>query len=220
MTVPKKYSNSYAPVKYFLSSYRALSDGRSGIRHLEEQVEKAKILLYEWKVIWIGTCTILRTAIDLFQVDAKSCLDSSIKKEIAVEWKAIKDAKEEHAIFWEFLKHERDNVIHEYQWQAYESWIRPDGTVRDTSLSLLSLHLLDDDGARPVLLMKSGPFKGRDSLELLKESADWVEARIFGAIRRAGFDPEEYRGLFHFQPRPKPERSILSTLADDERTQS
>jgi hypothetical protein len=198
MTVPTQYANSYVPVKYFLSSYRALSDGRSGIRHIEERLEAATFFLSEWKVNWIGTCAVLRTAIDLFTIDAKSCLAPSIREEIKAEWKAIKNQKEEHAIFWEFLRQERDNVIHEYQWRAYETWMKPDGTFRAARLSLL---MLDDDGARPVLLMKGGPFEGRNSLELLKEGADWVEARIFGAIRKAGFDPEEERGLVHFQPR-------------------
>ena len=70
MTVPLQYSNHHMPVKYFLASYRALSDGRSGIRHLEDQLQTATSLLSEWKVVWIGTCTILRTAIDLFRIDA------------------------------------------------------------------------------------------------------------------------------------------------------
>lgn len=63
--------------------------------------------------------------------------------------------------------------------------------------------MLDDDDARPMLLMRSGAYVGRDSLDLLKESADWVEERIFNAIQRTGFDPDEDRGLVHFQPRPR-----------------
>lgn len=214
MTVSSKYANNYVPVKYFLSSYRALSDGRSGIRHLEERLDVATFFLSEWKVIWIGTCAILRTAIDLFRVDAKSCLAPRIREEIAAEWKAIKDQKDEHAIFWEFLRQERDNVIHEYQWRAYEAWMKPDGTFRAAQLSLLTL---DDDGARPLLLIKGGPFEGRNSLELLKEGAIWVEERIFSAIRRAGFDPEEDRGLVNFQPRPDlKEGWFLKDESDDE----
>jgi hypothetical protein len=68
-------------------------------------------------------------------------------------------------------------------------------------------------------MMKGGPFQGRNSLELLKEGADWVEARIFGTIRRAGFDPEEDRGLVYFQPRPKLVGGLLTNLSDDEATQ-
>lgn len=199
MTVPTKYAGRYIPVKYFLSAYRALSDGRRGIRHLDDQVKQATFLLSEWKVIWIGTCAVLRTAIDLFQVDAKSCLSPAIRHEIANEWKAIKDHREDHAIFWEFLRQERNNIIHEYQWRAYEAWIKADGTVHNGGLSLLALA---GDDAKLVLLMRGGRFEGRNSLELLMEGADWVEARIFGAIRRAGFDPEERRGLVNFQSPP------------------
>ncbi len=47
--------------------------------------------------------------------------------------------------------------------------------------------------------MRGGSYKNRNSLDLLKESAEWVEARIYGAIRRAGFDPDEYRNLVNFQ---------------------
>ncbi|MFC4624270.1 hypothetical protein ACFO1V_03355 [Daeguia caeni] len=217
MTVPKEYANIFMPVKYFLSSYRALSDGRSGIRNLEERLTSATSYLSEWKVMWIGTCALLRSAIDLFQVDQKSCLAACLRQEIKAEWKTIKDQKEQHAIFWEFLRQERDNVIHEYQWRAYEAWMKPDGTFRAQPFTLLDM--LSDD-ARPLLLMRDGPFKGRNSLDLLKEGADWVEARIFSAIRRAGFDPDEERGLVHFQPRPKPAATLLSTLLSGDTTQT
>ncbi|MDP2184976.1 MAG: hypothetical protein Q8J93_05850 [Xanthomonadales bacterium] len=142
----------------------------------------------------------------MFRVDAKSSHSQRLREEIAIEWKLILERKADHQIFWEFLRRERDNIIHDYNWRAYEAWMKPDGTFGATSLSLLSLG---EDQARRVILMKSGHFKGRNSLELLNESADWVETRIFGAIRRAGYNPEEERGLFHFQPKPTLADSIL-----------
>lgn len=200
MTISNEYANRFVPLKFYLSSYRALSDGRSGIGSLERRLDEAKSFLSEWKIMWIGTCTTLRTAIDLFRVDAQSCLSSKIRIEIEAEWADIRTQKEDHAIFWQFLRLERDNVIHGYEWRAYEAWLKPDGSYRAPNLSLL---MLNDDDARPMLLMRSGAYAGRDSLDLLKESADWVEERIFNAIRRAGFDPDEDRGLVHFQPRPR-----------------
>ena len=188
MTVPLEYSNTYIPVKYFLISYRALSDGKTGIRHLEEHLQSSAILLSEWKFIWIGACTLLRTSIDLFQVDARSCINQKIREEIHAEWNSIKQKKEHHRIFWEFLRKERNNIIHEYEWPAYEMWIDQDGTTRAARMSLLEIKPKD---VRSVLVMRGGPYKGRNSLDLLKESAEWVEARIFGTIRRAGFDPDE-----------------------------
>lgn len=215
MTVPQKYANHFMPVKYFLASYRALSDGRGGIGQLEEQLSSAGTLLFNWKVTWAGTCAVLRTAIDLFKVDSNSCLSPHIREEIEAEWQLIRGQKDKHAIFWDFLKRERDNIIHGYRWESYEAWIKPDGTFRGNRLSLL--EMAKDDGACPILLMNGGPFKGYNSLDLLNEGANWVENRIFGAIRRAGFDPEEQRGLVNFQPRPKLEDGLLSALRDDKK---
>ena len=45
-------------------------------------------------------------------------------------------------------------------------------------------------------------YKNRNSLDLLKESAEWAEARIYDAIRRTGFDPDEERNVVSFQKRP------------------
>lgn len=206
MTALLKYSNMYIPVKYFLTSYRALSDGKTGIRQLEEHLQSSRFLLPEWKVIWIGACTLLRTSVDLFQVDAKSCINQKIREEIHAEWNSIKQKKEHHRIFWEFLQKERNNIIHEYEWAAYEVWMDQDGTTRPTRMSLLEVKPKD---VSSVLVMRGGPYKDRNSLDLLKEGAEWVEARIFGAIRRAGFNPDENRNVVNFQVRPRAEKTLL-----------
>ena len=151
----------------------------------------------------------LRTSIDLFQVDAKSCINLKIREEISSEWKSIKEDKENHQIFWNFLRKERNNIIHEYEWAAYEVWMNQDGTIRPTRISILSVKPED---TRAVLAMRNGPYKNRDSLDLLKESAEWAEARIYAAIRRAGFDPDEERNLRNFE-RPS-EASLASTYSD------
>lgn len=207
MTVPNQYAHRFIPVKYFLTSYRALSDGKTGIEHLEEHLQSRAFLLSDWKVIWVGTCTLLRTSIELFKVDAKSCINSKIREEIISEWKSIKEEKDHHTIFWEFLRKERNNIIHEYEWAAYEAWLDKDGTTRPASLSILDVKPKETSS---VLIMRGGAYKNRNSLELLKESADWVEARIFGAIRRAGFDPNEYRNLVSFQKRSDAIKPLIS----------
>lgn len=200
MTVTQAYANHYIEVKYFLSSYRALSDGRLGIANLEKKLDEARFLASDWKIIWIGTCTILRTAIDLFQRDSGACISNRLRAEIKSEWDAIKREKDKHSIFWNFLRKERDSIIHEYDWRAYEQWIKPDGTYENYSISLLMLGNLE--GAKPVILMRDGEFQGQNSLDLLKEGANWVEDRIFSAIRRAGLDPDERRSLGSFSLPP------------------
>ncbi len=201
MTIPSRYANNFAPIKYMLSSYRALSDGRAGIQHLEELLRESQFLFSEWKIVWTGACATLRTSIDLFKIDAKSCLSVDIRREIRSEWDSIKKEAEDHQIYWRFLKEERDNIIHEYKWSAYEAWMKPDGVIR-ASESILG-SLLISDGASRVLLMRNGIYAGRNSLDLLIEASDWVEARIFAAIRRAGFEPEEQRSIYDFRAPPK-----------------
>lgn len=206
MAVPNIYQNRIIPFKYFLASYRALCDGRAGLRHLEQMIESCPTLLSEWKIVWIGTCTTLRTAIDIFRVDAKSCLPEAVRREINIEWNDIKTKRPKHLIFWDFLRRERDAIIHSYEWQAYEVWIKPDGTHLPPALSLVLFH---DDDTKPFIMMRDGPYKGQNSLDLLNEAADWVEARIFGAIRRAGFEPDEYRRMTNFEL-PKALSSAIS----------
>ena len=196
MTLPSQYGNIYIPVKHFLTSYRALSDGKSGVQHLEEHLNSSEFLLSDWKVVWIGTCTLLRTSIALFHVDANSCINEKIREQLRSEWKLIKANKECHPIFWKFLRKERDSIIHEYEWAAYEVWMDIDGTSRDVPISLLSIKPED---VNSVLIMRDGWYKNCNSLDLLKKSAEWVEERICSAIRRAGFDPDEKRNLITFE---------------------
>ncbi|MEM1133141.1 MAG: hypothetical protein AAGH53_09400 [Pseudomonadota bacterium] len=211
MTISSRYANNFVPIKYMLSSYRALSDGRAGTMHLESILEDNKLVLSRWKVVWSGTCATLRTAVELFRVDSRSCLNEAIRHELCSEWDQIKKNDQDHKIYWHFLRAERNNIMHEYKWTAYEVWMKPDGTVQSPP-SILALAL-GHDNATISLPMRSGPFEGQDSLELLKEAADWVEARIFAAITRAGYDPDEKRGVFDFREMPSTPISEAGILA-------
>ncbi|WP_320195220.1 hypothetical protein RMR10_007575 [Agrobacterium rosae] len=117
----------------------------------------------------------------------------------------IADKKDSHPIFWEFLRKERDNIIHEYEWGAYEVWIGADGALSRPKVSLLQVR---PDDVRSVLLMRGGHYAGRNSLEVLTESASWIQDRIYSAIRRAGYEPEELRNIATFQKRP----TLLDTI--------
>lgn len=211
MVVPRTYANNFVAIKYMLSSYRALADARAGISHLEAMLNESTYLYSEWKIVWIGVCTTLRTSIDLFQVDARSCLSEALRTEFKAEWDHVKSHAEDHAIYWDFLKKERDAIVHEYAWTAYEAWLEPDGTVQAPPTILG--RLLVESEARPVLLMRSGSYAGQNSLSLLSEAADWAEERIYSAVRRAGFDPEEKRGLYDFREMPKAEVAPIGILA-------
>ena len=211
MAVPKIYANNFVAIKHMLSCYRALADGRAGIRHLELMLKDTTYIYSEWKIVWIGTCATLRTSIDLFKIDSRSCLSNEVKAELKSEWDRIKDDAKSHPIYWEFLKRERDSIIHEYAWTAYKAWLEPDGTVQSPPTILG--RLLVESEAKPVLLMSHGRYAGQNSLSLLIEAADWAEERIFSAIRRAGFDPDEKRGLYDFRKMPDADVAPIGLLA-------
>ena len=206
--IPAQYDHVYVPVKHFLMSFRALLDAKSGVTKLSDLVTRDEIVLADWRILWIGTCTLLRTSIDLFQVDARSCINIAIRNELKNEFASIKENAPNHKIYWDFIKKERDNIVHEYKWSVYEKWLTNDGEIPSTGLTLLTMN---PDEIRSVLEMRDGPYAGRDSLELLHEGAVWVESRIFSAIERAGFSPDEERNLVNFGRRPRP-TGIGSTI--------
>jgi hypothetical protein len=109
------------------------------------------------------------------------------------------------------LRKERNNALHEYEWTAYEMWLGQEGATQPARISLLSVRPED---MQSVLIMKGGHYKNHNSLELLKDSAEWIQARIFGAICRAGYDPEEDRRIGDFQKRPPTEDSLLGSWPD------
>jgi hypothetical protein len=199
MPVPAKYRSVFIPVKHFLSSHSAFDDGRRAIKLLQEQVEQDCLYLSDWKIHWVAACTLLRTAIDLFQKDARICVSQSLGAAMRAEWKSIKDDREAHKIYWDFLREERNNIIHEYSWAAYEYFLDRGGDIVDSRA--LSLLMPRDDLTR-VLRIRRGVYKGADALALIGDASAWVEQRLLSGIERAGLDPNEQRNLVTFRPRP------------------
>lgn len=200
MTVSDRYRNVYIRTKNFLTSYRALSDGRTALEILRQHLEREKFLFSEWKIHWIATCTLLRSSIDLFRQDINSCISKDIREALRKEWEEIGADRERHAIFWDFLRKERDSVIHHYKWSAYQVWLDKEGNQVSPTLSLLRV---EPNAKSTVIEMQHGRYEGKNSIELFESAANWVEERIFSAISNAGFDPEEERNLITFKPREK-----------------
>ncbi|WP_152615699.1 hypothetical protein [Leisingera sp. ANG-M1] len=199
MTLPKIFPERYIPVKYFLSSYRAFSDAEVALRHLREGRAGNHLPYSEWRIHWVATCSLLRTAIYLFRQDAKICVGESLGKEIAAEFKLIGDHRSEHQIFWDFIVNERNNLIKEYKWGAYKKWLDAEGNLARPSLVEIALS---EEKYDVKLEIQSGVYKGKDALEVAEEGATWTRDRIFSAISRAGLHPDEPRGIYSFKPPP------------------
>lgn len=206
MTIPKKYANTYLPVKYFLSSYRAYSDGCQAVKLLEKDLEGSSLMLSDWKIHWIAACALLRGAIDLFKLYGSICVNRNLAQAFKDEWAAVGATKEDHPVFWNFLRDERNSILHEYRWSAYEEYLHLDGTIAAPRPSIL---LLSSENYESSLRLRSGAYSGRQALDVIQESRDWVRDRINSAICRAGLKPDEERNIVDFSLRPKVVSSLI-----------
>jgi hypothetical protein len=186
MGLPSSYKQLPLEVKYNLASYLACTDCKYGI----DRLKRGNPTYSAWKIEWAGICALLKTSVHLMrEKDARSCLPEHLKSELRRAWNELRKHKERYPLFWEFIDRERNNIIKEYEFSAYEVIIKPDGTTRKP-LGLLSFM---EEGEKETLIIKSGYYKDRLALEVLSEAAEWVENYIFDVIRRAGYDPNEKR---------------------------
>lgn len=206
MPLPNKYSEYYFPIKYFTASYKCFLDGSRAVSMLEEELADSKMYLSDWKIHWVAACSLLRTSIALFVHDARICVSKDLAAGFSSRWKEIKANAHQHAIYWDFLHAERNNILHEYRWSAYSLYLDREGKVANPPPSLLVL--LSDEYVS-TLRIRSGRYSGRQAIDVIKEARDWVEEQILVSIRSVGLDPDEERNSRNFQSRPPPPPSIF-----------
>ncbi|MEM6758601.1 MAG: hypothetical protein AAF601_03895 [Pseudomonadota bacterium] len=183
--IPRTFQDSYFPVGILLSSNRALVDARRGYEKLKAQHEDGGILFSDWRVQWIGVCALLRASVHLFQSDAKACLNKRITDELSNEWKSIKENDADHEIYWKFINKERNAVLKEYHWTAYEAYF--DELGEDIPASKIGIFSMVDPTISKKLHINSGNYKGQDAFQVLELAIAWLEERISSALARAGF---------------------------------
>lgn len=194
MVVPRNLANRFYEVGVLLSSLRALSDARRGIQNLETKYSGESSLFSDWKVEYVGVCSLLRAAVHLIGEDAKACHNDKVTQELRAEWDAIKQNSSDHTIYWEFVNKERNSILKEYHWSSYEQYFDENGEpIKMTNYSLISMYMVSETSR---LIVKGGVYRGRDTLELLNEAADWVEERVSSALLRAGY---QLKDRVHFQ---------------------
>src|SRR5678809_1296161 len=84
------------------------------------------------RVGWVAITTLLRAVGHvLSKVDADR--DSDVAAEVEEEWRRWAAAKTQHAIFWDFIDAERNDVIKEYQYGfrwTFGGSLQPTGEMR------------------------------------------------------------------------------------------
>ena len=106
----------------------------------------------------------------LDKVDAET--SPNAQRAIAAAWDELSRSKPEPTIFWGFIDAERNNVVKAYEFGvALNITLRP-GTGR-LSLSTGDESWSPGPPATFEAFVRSGPFKGRDPLQLCREALDF-----------------------------------------------
>ncbi|HEV8662006.1 MAG TPA: hypothetical protein VGT06_02510 [Candidatus Methylomirabilis sp.] len=121
-----------------------------------------------WRPRWAGLVALLRAVGHVLKkVDGKT--SDAAREVIESAWKDLGQSKPEPTIFWEFIEAERNNVL-----KAYEIGTGVNITVRPGTawLNLATGETGSGPGGPTTFeaFMRSGPFEGRDPLELCREA--------------------------------------------------
>lgn len=126
-----------------------------------------------WRRRWVTAVVLLRTVGHVLgKIDVN--ISPKYKSAIGDAWSQLGQSKPQHAIFWEFIEAERNNIIHEYEVGAGQG---------------VTVHLGQNKPTEHHYLINAGPYKGRDQREVLGEAIVWWENYLDGIDRAATREP-------------------------------
>jgi hypothetical protein len=147
-------------------------------RFVLEDLKRAKEMLevittnQDWRINWLSAIALARMVGDVLdKVDAK--LDPALKKksrEAFEKWKQTDS--QDHAIFREFIKPERDSLIHEYASMVIQSDIVP---VVILGQEIEVSADLDENIYRPII---QGMYEGVDARDILELAIEWWDKEL------------------------------------------
>jgi hypothetical protein len=133
-----------------------------------------------WRVHWFAAVALVRTVGDVLDKVDGRCPRYRVPVKTAYQsWKADRETSK---IFWEFIKDQRDKLVHEYESDAHPddriSLLIEFGLVSATDGTTHNVHealQLDENIYRPML---SGPWEGNDARDVLREAIDWWKTEL------------------------------------------
>lgn len=149
-----------------LQARLVLNDAALAIEKFEKTDDERELRVY-----WFATMGLLRTSFDVLdKVDRKKSTELSTA--ISAQWKRITENKAANAIFFDFIKAERDLLLHQYEQNA-EYDCAPLVVFTDDDKPFW-----DGEEFYEFLAISSGPYEGQDPRDLVVEAYDWLSARI------------------------------------------
>jgi hypothetical protein len=116
-----------------------------------------------FRLLWVsGVALLCSVGHKLQKVDSRR--DPQAKEAIEEAWKRWKSDREAHAIFWEFIEEERNNILKEYEFGFLS------GPIEILVVPGNELFTLDEELFCPIA---SGRFAGQDARNVLAEGIEW-----------------------------------------------
>lgn len=158
-----------------MAAREVLGDCRIAMQILESETQ-----LPVWRVHWAGAVALLRAVGHVLEkVDGTS---EELKKLVREAYQSWKDDRETHAIFWEFIANERNNILKEYNFNinpleeigiVYEMTSTNIETGEPVQIS--DIAILDENIYRPSL---EGYRVGDDVRDIYSDAVDWWELQL------------------------------------------
>jgi hypothetical protein len=123
----------------------------------------------EWRLYWVLAVVLLRAVGHVLdKVDgANSAAVRANAKALHQTWKVA----DEHAIFRDFIEHERNNILKEYASEMTEGPVPIMAHLQShDGFDVVRQFLIEENIYRP---MGSGAFEGEDGRTLIDEAIEW-----------------------------------------------
>lgn len=122
----------------------------------------------KFKLLWVSCSSLLRAVGHaLYKVDCRD--NNDLKGRVSNWWGNLKQNKVEHAIFFEFVERERNNVLKEYDLGFFSGEV--DVLVQATG----EQFTLAETAFCP---MSSGAFEGEDCRDIADMAIKWWEVQL------------------------------------------
>ena len=162
-----------------LLARKALSDCRLALRLLEDEAQEDV-----WRVHWAGALALVGVINDILERHKKTSPIGKVYRKKFDEWKIKADPS--HSIFRDFIKGERNLLLHEYKTnvdvrkevEIYLVDERPayfPSNESEQAPASSEVFMLDQNIFRP---MQSGDWRGEDARDVYETALNWWEKQL------------------------------------------
>ena len=138
-----------------------LTDAKLALDMLEDERDPDK-----FRVLWVASMSLLRAVGHvLHKVDAES--NSRLSDAVASAFSSWKNNRHAHAIFWDFIEEERNNVLKQYELGFF-------GDPVDLNVDG-QIYTLGENLFCPMV---DGPFAGEDCRDVFQAAIAWWDDQL------------------------------------------